>query len=99
MSVVLGDKLLAAGRNVREALAGNGDFALVEVSAGFLRQQCHLAVCPKPTTLAPAHGEIEGRKTDSIRLRMAKMATWVIKPHHCCLRASQGTDCPTCSAP
>jgi hypothetical protein len=99
MSMVLGDKLLGAGRDPREALAGLTDFALVEVEAGFLRDTCRQAVYPKPTSAEPAHGEVEGRKTDSVRSKIAKKATWVIKPRQCCLRASTGSDCPTCMAP
>jgi len=98
MSVILGDRLLHSGRAKEAALAGHDDFALAEVSVELVRGQCHQIVYPRPTPAEPEHAHVEGSKTGAVRKRMAKDAAWVIRPQECCLRASSGADCPTCSS-
>jgi hypothetical protein len=97
MSVVLGDDLLVAGRQITEALAEHTDFALAEITAGFARATCNQAVYRRSTAKEPDHAEVEGNKTDSVRKKMAKAAVWVIRPQQCCLHATSGFDCPACA--
>jgi hypothetical protein len=79
MSVVLGDDLLASGRQPENALAGNANHFLASILAGLARE-CRQLVCRRPTAAEPAHAEVVGKKTASVRNQFARAARWIIPP-------------------
>lgn len=79
MSVVLGDDVRAAGRTSESALTGCAGFALASFTAGLARST-EQGIMRKPLPEEPAHAEVFGRKTNSVRRTLAKGCTWVIAP-------------------
>ena len=79
MSVVLGAEVLAAGRDPQSVIAGHDDFCLAAVTAGLARS-LNQGITRKPLADEPAHAEVFGKKTDSVRKRFARAAIWVIRP-------------------
>ncbi len=79
MSVVLGDEILAAGREPSSVIDGHEGFYLASLTAGLARSLGQ-GVVRNPTPDEPAHAEVFGKKTDSTRKKLAKAATWVIGP-------------------
>lgn len=79
MSVVLGQEVVAAGRDRYSVIAGNDNFCLASVTAGLARS-LNQGIVRKPRDIEPAHAEVFGRKTDGVRKRFAREATWVIGP-------------------
>jgi hypothetical protein len=79
MSVALGDDVLAAGREPVTVLAGHDDFFLASVRAALARS-LKQGIVRRPTQVEPAHAEVLGRKTDSVRRKFARAAVWVIAP-------------------
>lgn len=75
MSVILARE----GRTPASVLAGHMDFGIVELDVVVL-EELGLTVRPDPVTGEPDHAVVEGRKTDSIRRRMANEARWRIRP-------------------
>ena len=59
--------------------ASVGEHLLVALNVGFLRS-LRLGVATEPPTDDPGHVWVFGRKTASIKRRMATHATWVIAP-------------------
>ena len=79
MSVVLGDDLLAAGRPPKSALADCAGFALASLAAGLARSTGQ-GIMRAPLPEEPAHAEVFGPKSGSVRRALAKGSTWVIAP-------------------
>jgi len=79
MSVVLGDEVLAASRQPSSVVAGHPDFCLAAVSAGVARL-LKQGISRRPLEEEPAHAEVFGNKTDSVRKGFAKAAVWIIGP-------------------
>jgi len=80
MSVVLSDTLEKLGRPMESALIGHGDgFSLASITAGLARESTQ-GVAREPTTEEPAHGVVFGRKSKSIRSKLAKSSEWVVPP-------------------
>lgn len=79
MSVVLGKEVIAVSRLPESVLEGHQGFALAEISAGLARSVGQ-GIVRKPEDYEPAHAEVFGRKTDSIRRKLAKGSLWVIRP-------------------
>ena len=72
MSVVLGDTLEELGRPPESVLRGHeGEFGLVAFTARFARQ-IRQGVAREPTPEEPAHGVVFGKKTKSIRQKLAR---------------------------
>ena len=79
MSVVLGQEVLAAGRNPESVVAGHDDFCLASVTAGFARS-LKQGIMRNPLDEEPAHAEVFGNKTDGVRKKFSRAADWVIAP-------------------
>jgi hypothetical protein len=79
MSVILADILAATGRNSIEVLVGLTGFALASITVGVVRENGQ-GVMRDPTPDEPAHALVFGKKTHSIRKKLARSARWVIPP-------------------
>lgn len=79
MSVVLGDEVLAAGRQPSSIISGYEGFHLACVSAGLARS-LKQGVVRSPLETEPAHAEVFGKKTESVSRGFAKAAVWIIGP-------------------
>ena len=79
MSVFLADEVLASGRDAQSIVAGFENFCLAAVTAGLARS-LNQGISRKPLDDEPAHAEVFGKKTDSVRKRFAQRAVWVIGP-------------------
>lgn len=79
MSVVLGGEVIASGRDAQSVVAGHAGFCLASVTAGLARS-LNQGIMRKPLEEEPAHAEVFGKKTDSVRKRFARAAVWVIAP-------------------
>lgn len=79
MSVLLADVLRTSGRNAADALRGHEGFALAAITAGLARAH-HQDVAREPLPDEPAHAVVVGIKTQAIRRKLAKQATWAVPP-------------------
>jgi len=79
MSVLLQDLVLASGRTAESVLPSREEFALASITAGFARS-CNQGVVRTPQLDEPAHADVVGNKTESVRKRLAKEARWVVPP-------------------
>jgi hypothetical protein len=79
MSVILGQELIDSGRAVNSALADHKEFALASFAAGFARAH-GLGIVRRPLTKEPAHAEVFGRKTQSVKKALARTCEWIIQP-------------------
>ena len=79
MSVVLGQEVLAAGRDALSVIAGHDNFCLAHVTAGLARS-LNQGIVRKPLDDEPAHAEVFGKKTHGVRKRFARAAVWIIGP-------------------
>ena len=79
MSVALGEDVLNAGRTAESVIAGNESFGLVSFPAGLARAKDQ-GVMRKPTAEEPAHAEVFGKKTGSVKKAIAKECEWVVAP-------------------
>ncbi len=79
MSVVLGKEVLAANRGPESVLTGLDGYGLVEFTAGLARESGQ-SVIRAPTQQEPAHAEVVGKKTGSVRRKLARSSTWIIPP-------------------
>lgn len=79
MSVVLGGLVLELGRTAESVVADHAGFCLASVTAGFARS-LNQGVVRRPLVEEPAHAEVFGKKTESVRRRFAHEAVWVIAP-------------------
>ena len=79
MSVTLAKESLAAGRGAYALLIGHIDFCLASITAGTARS-LKQGIMRKPLVDDPAHAEVFGKKTDSVRKKLSKAAKWVIAP-------------------
>ncbi len=79
MSVALGVLLIATELDPEIVLEGYPDFGLLSLSAGYLRS-LHLGVVAEPTEAEPWHGSVYGKKTGSIRDKLAAAGVWVRRP-------------------
>lgn len=78
-SVVLGEEVVSSGRDAHSVLEGHDGVCLASVTAGLARS-LNQAVVRSPLDDEPAHAEVFGKKTDSVRKRFAREAAWVIGP-------------------
>ncbi len=79
MSVVLGQEVLDASRTAESVLAGHDHFGLVSFTAGLAREKCQ-GIRRNPLPKEPAHAEVVGRKTKSVRRALAKGSGWIVPP-------------------
>lgn len=75
MSVVIAAEALGPDA----VLAGHEGYALAAFTAGLARA-CGLQITRAPTEDQPAHALAAGRKTDSVRRRLARGSQWVVPP-------------------
>jgi len=82
MSVVLVDVLVARGGGPQHVLEGHEGFALAEITAALGRQNGQRILRdPQPGGPADqAHALVAGRKTKSVRRRLAEGSRWVVAP-------------------
>lgn len=79
MSVVLGQEVLADGRDAASIVQDFDGFCLASVTAGLARS-LNQGVARRPLPDEPAHAEVFGKKTDSVRRKFARSAVWIIGP-------------------
>lgn len=79
MSVVLGDEVFASGREPSSLIVSLDGFFLASVPAGLARS-INQGVSRQPLLEEPAHAVVFGKKTNSVRKRFAREATWIIGP-------------------
>jgi len=79
MSVVLGQMVLEADRDADSVIAGHNNYCLASITAGLARE-LQQGITRSPLSEEPAHAEVFGNKSRSVRRRFAKEATWVIGP-------------------
>ncbi len=60
-------------------MAGHDGFALAAITVGSARA-CNQGVARDPLPGNAAHAVVVGRKTESVRRRLARGATWVVPP-------------------
>lgn len=70
---------LAAETTAVEVLDGHPRFALAGFTAGFARG-LKQGITRRPLPEDPAHAEVFGRKTRSVRKRLAMESDWVVPP-------------------
>lgn len=81
MSVILGDQVLAEGRTPESILQGFIGFSLVSINAGLAWVRGQIVI-REPVLEEPAHAEVIGKKTGSVKSAFAKQSTWVVPPAH-----------------
>lgn len=79
MSVVLGDEVVAAGRDPTTLIADLDGFCLASVTAALARS-LKQGIVRRPLPEEPAHAEVFGTKTEGVRRKFARAAIWVIGP-------------------
>ena len=82
MSVVLSVELVRLNRPLESSLKGHEDgFSLAAVTAGFSRNLNQVQkIVRDPTPDEPAHGLLVGKKTQSVRRKLAKNSQWIVEP-------------------
>lgn len=78
LSVVLASLLQKQGRTVDSVLEGYPGRSLCSVTAGLVRANGQGVIADTRPPHDPAHGLVIGKKTKSIRSRLARAALWVI---------------------
>ena len=79
MSVYLADEVIASGRSAESVLVSYPDCGLVALRADTIRE-LNLTIRRHPLTGEPAHAEVCGKKSKSVRRKLAEAAQWVIPP-------------------
>lgn len=67
------------GREPTDVLAGHDGFALVGFGVGCVRSLGQV-VRHVPLPGQPEHGEVEGKKTGSVKKRLSAASNWVVAP-------------------
>jgi hypothetical protein len=80
MSVLLGDEVLASGRDAQSVISQYPGFLLASVTAGLARSLDQGIIRKPLPDEEPAHAEVFGRKTGSVRKKLSRGATWIIGP-------------------
>lgn len=75
MSVIITDSSVSP----EEALSGYPGFGLVAFPARLARELGQEGI-RKPVADNPAHGLVKGRKTGSVRGRLARECRWIVEP-------------------
>jgi hypothetical protein len=79
MSVVLAEMVTESGRGPAAVLTRHEGFALAAITAGLVRT-CEQGVTREPLSDEPAHAVVFGRKTDSIKKKLARGSRWIVPP-------------------
>lgn len=79
MSVYLSVVMAEHGLGYDHVLAGHEDYKLASVTAGLARE-LNQAIVRKPEPDQPAHAEVVGKKTGSVKNRFARDAVWLVAP-------------------
>ena len=79
MSVVLGQEVLAEGRTTDSVLDGYDEFGLVSFPAELARVAGQ-GIMRRPLAEEPAHAEVFGKKTRSVKKALAKNCQWLVAP-------------------
>lgn len=69
--------ILASQGTVERALEGHDGFSLVAIRMSVARE-LGLGIVRDPLPTEPAHAKLFGRKTSSVRRRLAKQSQWVV---------------------
>ena len=76
MSVSIESTLVCNGLGAEHALRNHEDFGLVALSVALVREHGQ-GVVRRPLPDDPAHGEVVGSKTRSVRKAFARNAVWI----------------------
>ena len=79
MSVLLAEIVTETGRGAREVLAGHEGYGLSTFSAGLARE-CAQGIARMALADEPAHAEVFGKKTHSVRKKLVRGSEWVLPP-------------------
>ncbi len=79
MSAVLGQQVINSGRTAASILDAYEGFALAYFTAGLAREY-RQGVMRKPLPEEPAHAEVFGKKTNSVKKAFAKKCQWIVPP-------------------
>lgn len=79
MSVLLASIVRETGRSATDVLRAHDGYSLVEMTAGLAREK-NQGVARTPLDDEPAHAEVFGKKTESVKKAFARSATWVVPP-------------------
>ena len=79
MSVILADVLGETGRIPEAVLVGHEGFALATFSVRLARE-CGQGVACDPLLDEPAHAVVFGKKTQGVKRKLARGASWVVAP-------------------
>jgi hypothetical protein len=79
MSVLLGEEVLNSGRSPESVLTAYEDFSLVSFSAQLARE-IGQGIIRKPIPDEPAHAEVFGKKTASVKKAFSRRCEWVLPP-------------------
>lgn len=71
--------IFGAGSSIEAALLGLPYFGIAAITAGLARQK-NQGVRRAPLADHPDHGEVFGKKTDSVRKAFARNAVWIRLP-------------------
>jgi len=80
MSVALGDTLQEEGLEPNSVLDGHENFCLVSFPASIPRSKAQ-GIMRKPLEGDPAHGEVFGKKTKSVKRALANNSEWHVPPN------------------
>lgn len=79
MSVIIGDQVLEEGRTPQQLLHDFPGFSLAAFQALLARERGQIII-RDPIPEEPAHAEVIGKKTGSVKSAFAKHSTWVVPP-------------------
>ena len=60
-------------------LAGHAEYGLTSITAGLARE-CQQGIARDPLPDQPAHAVVFGKKTSSVKRRLARESKWVVPP-------------------
>ena len=81
LSVLIERLVKESGRTVDDVMDSYDGYFLASINSGDARQ-LGLGIEHTPTTEEPAHGSVHGKKTKSVKSKLAKRAQWVVAPSH-----------------
>ena len=79
MSVLLGDMVVSGGRTADDIIAEHPGHGVVSFTAGLARE-LKQGVMKVPLDNEPAHAEVFGKKTSSVKKALVRRSHWIIRP-------------------
>lgn len=81
MSVFIADVEIESGTTPTDILTGYEGWGLAAVTVAVVRS-CGLRIVRAPEPDRPGHAHVIGKKTGSIRSKLAKSAEWIVEPRY-----------------